>query len=267
MTVLEMLAHWRDLTKDYDLPAQVIVGKLLLAEPTVFHEVGGLANPDILAALQVDHGDTISAARQYLVIDGQEPSTVTAYVDSKVCAMYGPKDKAFLEQNYALRPAAVVEGSRITFYTEGRFISGTRNVRVSYVRVMRPILFLAGYTVVGGLAGFGQRGKAALLSFDFIWPDSRPVVSENELAGAILSVQHDDLLRYDYRIEENEAEMLRRVFVNPVYTAAEWPLPEPQGAATKGSQSIVHRTSDLPEKFHALVVQRAAGTLPVEVKK
>ena len=266
MDTLQMISHYRSL-KGGDEEAQVIVGRLVLSDLQTFHSVGGLENPEVRLALQTETDDTISAARPYLIFNGKEVIQPTAYIDGKVCKVYPASEKGWLAANYTHRPAAVIEGSCITFYPEGDFTSGTKTVRVAYVRNLRRILFLGGYSVEGGTSQYGIKDKPNLVSFKFIWPSERPSFVANELAGATLSVQWNNVIRRDYRVEENEAGALSRVFVNTSYAAVESPLPEPLDSRRKGMQAILHRSSDLPPKYHAMIVERAAGIVPQEEAK
>lgn len=266
MNLLHAVSHYRDLKQDRESPANVIVGRLILAEQQVFHRIGGIENDEVRAALQTEYLSTISAGRQYVILPGQEIVAPVAYLDGKRCLMASAGDKGALEDNFTYRPAAVVERNKITFYPDPALTKGTLPVRIGYVRALRSILFLGGYQVTGGTAGFGIAGKNNLISFDFIWPDKRVAVAANELAGAVLSVQWDEVMRRDYTIEENDAGILTRVFVNSSYSSAEWPVVD-LDTAVKGVQAIVHRFSDLPEKFHGLIVETAAGVAPMEGKK
>jgi hypothetical protein len=279
MDMISMIGRWRLKYNDDDTETDVILAQLMQAESIIFRELGGLQNPEVAAALEVHITDSVSDALNIVQLTETPLDQPTVFVDGEQCKIATLADLSLGDNgNPGYKPAAALSGKRITIYTDPPLSVRARGssskaapVIVTYHRQLRPMLYFGQYaaTYTAGKGGFGMVEKTDLDFVQFTWPDTLPSFGADELSGATVSIQqagiikgvHESTYRTDYFIETHPAGTLNKVFIDSSRTrTGEWfdhnwfGFPD---STINELPAIIHRCSDLPEQYHALIVEIA----------
>jgi hypothetical protein len=280
MNAFELIGQFRILAEQYktggeNLPEQVIIGKLVMADNFVYHAQGGLTNKSVANILTNTAEDVITPDRTHIVMDELPANIKDVQVDGMCCKLCSPDDRAHLLESRNFRPAAIPNGHRVDIYPLDLNFKTELPIRIIYYRTPRPILFLSGLAVEPRAeTGHGITASRHLTCFGVVWPDVRPSVVTSDLQGAKLSIQVNANYREDYLIEEHDSGQLENLYVNPNYVRVPYFDPNfaqeiatQDGVASMRRRAWIHRTSDLPEIYHPQIASVAAGVPPVEKAK
>ncbi len=277
MNLLELESQCRLRTNDYVMPTEKLVGTLQVASMAAFSQLGGFNSPDLQSAFRETISTTISALRRYVVLPSDTAIDPVIYVDGTPAHLVPLGAGPMLANQTGFTPAATVNKRTVTIYPYGSFRTGTKPVIIIYYRSPRPLLYIGGFDVMLATGtSYGIKGKESLVCYKATFPDTRQTFAANELTGCTLSVYKDQVWREDYTIQEHDSGQVGNLwvesdsvvrqerptlsFVGRTNSEAE------QESGTKYLASI-HRTSDLPEQYHGLVVELAVamlnGSVPV----
>ena len=269
MNVFDMIAAFRLKRGDYKTSDEELLGRVRDGDAQAFYIAREQAPDEVQAALATTYRGSISSVRPYVVLPGQIWSDPVAEIADNLgqmhqCMTFPLKDETSVAISATFRPAAILSRGKVTFYPYEPLSSGTRAVRVSYIREPRPILYLTG--LIGKIEESAYGATRDLNRAEFTFPPDRPALTENELRGATLSVFWNENLRRDYTIEENADGALSSVFHSQDFTAVEWVdrnfqavYGESTSFKDRQYRMTISRTSDLPERFHNLIVDFALG--------
>lgn len=264
MKLIEMMSHVRLASGSHDLSNMKVVAWCQQSCDQVFNELGGIENNEIKSALQETIQDVVSKARAVVVIPNDPAVEPEATFNGKKCHRISKTASLTIDQHPRFKPAITVEARKVTFYFNKPFAlpavtKSSWPVTISYIRSPRRLIYLGGFQALLTGVSFGVKGKSNLREISVIWPDGRPSFDVNELSGSYISLQTSEDERTDYRIEEHPAGVLGKLYVNPVGSVLQFVDPNfaPE-SESKGLRATIHRNSELPDKYHQLVVDRAA---------
>lgn len=276
MKLLEMISRFRQRTGDYNISAIQCVSWLAQADGQVFNELGGVSNPDLSRALQELVEDVVSESRSVVVFKNDAATKPRATFDGKQCLEISKTAAITIDQHPLMKPSVVLEPRRATFYFDKPYADpiteasrkSSWDVTISYIRNPKRMLYLGGFQGRVLDSTYGVKGKDNLKLLTIDWPSGRPYFEENELSGSFVSLQVTENERRDYRIEEHISGILTKLFVNPNYDTVSF-VDTNWGseASNKGYRTTIHRSSELPESYHQLIVDRATELATGKVSK
>lgn len=276
MTVLELLSQARAKLNNYTVPSRELLAKIQIAEARVFLRLNQSdAFDEIQRGLQEEISDVVSRTRDKIVLPSDPLSNPDIFLDSKKCHIVKLGDGQLLTQTPAFKPATTIRGKTITFYPYDNFASGTLSAYVSYVRSPRKLIYLDGWQLaIDKNSAYGVKGKGSFKKMTVHFPKaaSSQDYSENELVGSTVSVQTNANFVTDYLIEEHPEGRMAYFWVD-TSKARQGLSPnldfvtQPDGGGANTYLSVIHRTSDLPQRFHVLILDElVAMEMPPVVK-
>lgn len=271
-TFLDMLDRYRSITQDKKTPPVELVEKLRWSDAMLYHELGGITNPEVAAALRTVVNDVVSPERSFITLPQIPGLDASFSIDGQTCKIIPRADEAVIARFPSMKPAASVDAATVRFFPYGTWTSGTKPVSASYTRTLRPMYYVSGLNArIDETNQFGIAGRSDLTAIDIVFPAIRPTIEANELSGGYVSLQWDAASRIDYLIEQHEAGPLFRLYVNAasahrVYQYdVNFAVQDVDGDAVLAT---VSRASDLPDKYYPLIVDRAIrGSQPTNDSK
>jgi hypothetical protein len=277
MNALDIISEIRLRTNDKTTPTLQLTTEVRSAEMAVFHKLGGFADGDIEAALRNRIDGFVSPSFPHITVNATILIDPVCFLRDYQVKEYWKENRDAVKRFPGMFPAAIIDRNRVSFVgndgnpptanDENERLNGIP-VSVVYSREPRGILVLGGYSAEFSEDLQVSKRGVPLKGITFTWPDPMPVeFGENELEGATLSLRVSNDKRLDYLIEEHSEGVLKTVYCSPLNHGIEWPQPDyvdRTDAKGKKYEAIIHRSSDLPEKYHSMIVdefvaRRAGG--------